>query len=308
MDRKEIFRPVIVFIPGAASSGPYAHFASQKAFKKQLPYFGEPLTKMPYRHFVCPLTESLDRATIDSRTDECVRMILDVHQESFHGQFGERGIGKVKNTRRFILIGHSMGGLIARAVAADARTSKLVHSVLTLSTPHRGTLIANFAVDPGAYYAKYEYFWIHFFQKIDMDSQNKSYLYNLLMDRSGLPETLFEYQDRPANPSVRYLSVRGSKPDMKYDALSVPHRVLTDLLITSYDHLKENLEFEEGYRRFGPSNDGIVPELSMTFGHDLGHVVANHIDTACTLGATKGCLETASLVHRYLADPEQDLE
>lgn len=44
------------------------------------------------------------------------------------------------------LVGHSQGGLDSRVVAADPRYARWVASVTTVSTPHRGTLVADAAL------------------------------------------------------------------------------------------------------------------------------------------------------------------
>ncbi len=45
------------------------------------------------------------------------------------------------------LIGHSMGGLVARALAKHSSFKRQIRSISTVSTPHQGTKIAEFAFD-----------------------------------------------------------------------------------------------------------------------------------------------------------------
>lgn len=45
-----------------------------------------------------------------------------------------------------ILMGHSMGGLLARAAVADPETAKLVHAVVTLGAPNHGSKLAALAL------------------------------------------------------------------------------------------------------------------------------------------------------------------
>lgn len=42
----------------------------------------------------------------------------------------------------FHLLGHSVGGLVARTLACDQRISKRIRSVMTIATPHRGAQVA----------------------------------------------------------------------------------------------------------------------------------------------------------------------
>ena len=44
-----------------------------------------------------------------------------------------------------VLVCHSMGGLAARAWLRDAKDASLVHRVVTIGTPHRGTWLARFS-------------------------------------------------------------------------------------------------------------------------------------------------------------------
>ena len=60
----------------------------------------------------------------------------------FSGKITENEI----KSRRIILLGHSVGGNIARLVARDILVGNFVHSVLTISTPHKGTILADFAL------------------------------------------------------------------------------------------------------------------------------------------------------------------
>ncbi|MFO1071275.1 MAG: alpha/beta fold hydrolase [Geminicoccaceae bacterium] len=48
--------------------------------------------------------------------------------------------------RRLVLIGHSMGGLDARYVASRLDPERRIAHVVTLGTPHRGTVIADWAL------------------------------------------------------------------------------------------------------------------------------------------------------------------
>jgi pimeloyl-ACP methyl ester carboxylesterase len=52
-----------------------------------------------------------------------------------------------EGTRQLIVIGHSMGGLVARAYLDRFGEDKVAH-VITLGTPHRGTWMARFGYSP----------------------------------------------------------------------------------------------------------------------------------------------------------------
>jgi len=50
------------------------------------------------------------------------------------------------DARRLVLIGHSMGGLDSRLVAARMDPGRRIKAVVTLGTPHRGSPLADFAL------------------------------------------------------------------------------------------------------------------------------------------------------------------
>lgn len=51
---------------------------------------------------------------------------------------------------RCVLVGHSMGGIVARLYAQDLAPAGVVDTVITLGSPHRGTYTAYLALGPAA--------------------------------------------------------------------------------------------------------------------------------------------------------------
>lgn len=51
---------------------------------------------------------------------------------------------------KFDIVAHSMGGLVVRLAMLDPRVAARVHTVVTLATPHHGTLTARFLSTPRA--------------------------------------------------------------------------------------------------------------------------------------------------------------
>ena len=67
----------------------------------------------------------------------CVK-ILDQYKESFDARAKEGAANAASLPRSVILVGHSMGGFVARAAVVHPRLRKsAIETVLTLSSPHQ---------------------------------------------------------------------------------------------------------------------------------------------------------------------------
>jgi len=80
-------------------------------------------------------TYTLDLAPVFGSIDDYAR------------QLGERveAVCRESGAPRVVLVGHSMGGLVARVYLGDSRHAARVARLLTLGSPHRGTVLARLA-------------------------------------------------------------------------------------------------------------------------------------------------------------------
>ncbi len=272
--------PLVVLIPGSGSSGSkifIKNFGGVLKVLKSDQYFEEFQQQLKSRgigSLVCPATEDQDARTLEERAEECARMI----QKQNHLR------------RQIILVGHSMGGLIARLLAQDSRVKDSIYSVTTISTPHRGSPIADFAIDhqqEGSvdFYGRVAQ-WIAF------TPQNLHYLPELRVDRRGTPVEFFAAQDIADNPQVQYFSFTSSMHFIPNPTLEISRRIVA----------KELRQRHLNGSPYGDRNDGIVPEYSMVHGHNLGHLEVYHWASACVdpVKKTKHCQLTLSKVMPHL--------
>jgi len=267
---------VVVFIPGAGSSGP-------KMGSRLIGALMGPINKDEYfRHwqksldtysipnFVCPKTEDGDTRGLFERAEECISQIVETKQ--------------CQKGRNVVLFGHSMGGIIARIVASDSRTKNCIHSVTTLSTPHRGTEIADFTIDQFKKEQNKEILteeekslrWV--IKLIDFSPEKKRYIKQLQRRRDGKNPTLFKAQDITDNDEVEYYSFTTS-----FEKTALAPLILTEKIISN--------EIKKTDPRIDRSNDGIVPLYSQAYGKFIAHFETTHWEAVCPdpLTWTSGC-------------------
>jgi pimeloyl-ACP methyl ester carboxylesterase len=252
-------KPVVVLIPGSGSSGEKLHLNGMAWLGAVIgdQYFGKykaDLKQMGIDAFVCPLMEDEDSRTIEERVSDCAGAIL-----------VDRG---TCSARDVLLVGHSMGGLVARELAQDPRVAGCIHSVTTLSTPHRGTPFAEWAIETAAKPFDF-YGWL--IRALKFDPKNRHYLPQLKAIREGADPAIFHAQDLPDNPAVAYYSFTNSMDSIPNPILKVSQGIIS----------KKMVEFGLDQTPYGVKNDGIVPEYSMEHGTILGHVESYHWTTAC---------------------------
>ena len=142
----ENIRPIgkgmhIVLIPGAAASNDVlvlgdvttlAHRTGHKFYFKEYENILKGL-KIPFTR--CLLKNDQDSRTLIERSEECV--------ENIYASVKENKISE----KKILIIGHSMGGNIARLVATHELVRPYIHSIMSISTPHQGTILADYAYE-----------------------------------------------------------------------------------------------------------------------------------------------------------------
>jgi triacylglycerol lipase len=142
------------------------------------------------------------------------------------------------------LIAHSMGGLDARCLISRLGLAHRVRSLTTISTPHRGTALA-------------EWFHVNFREGLPLFLPLEALGLNLAGFGDCRPSRCREFNERtPDAAEVRYFS---------YTAATAPPRI-TPVLRRAWNIVTP---------REGP-NDGIVSVRSARWGEELGTVNADH--------------------------------
>lgn len=227
---------------------------------------------------------------------------------------GEELLAFVKNvleqTRadKVNLICHSQGGLDCRYVAS--LLGDRISSVTTLSTPHRGTPLADIAVGdlPGpledAVTTFLNLFGAAISQKPDMNAQAAMQE----MTTAGAAQFTTRHPD---DPRVAYFSIAGRSGNSmgqdtcatstaaafveRYDQYADPF----DPLLAAAGAILSNAASPP------PSNDGLVPVGSARWGTFLGCVPADHMEEICQFAGAKpggGNPFDCHLFYRQLAD------
>ena len=265
-----VFAKNIILIPGAASSGSKIYIKYTSAILgllHQTEYFGHLKNFLSKEHtvYICPKIEDNDTRSLADRTVDCFDFI-----------------NEKKLCGNLTLIGHSMGGLIARKLASDYLPKKCISKVLTISTPHRGTYLADYAILP-----EYENTFVHKTAKIlKFTPEHKKYINEL----SVLGGDRDNFKNIIDNPNVKYFSISNFQTTF----LNFP------LYLT-----QESIE--ELIKRYSPTesikNDGVVPTYSMIHGKHLGEIKADHLESACifTGRITPGCTRLKQILTDFLS-------
>lgn len=261
------FARTIVLIPGAASSGNKIHIKyatgllatiHQQEYFEHLETF---LSNQGHEVHICPKFEDNDSRSISLRADDCSKYIT----------------AKKLTTKKLNIIGHSMGGLVARKLANRHNN---IQSILTISTPHYGTTLANFITNE-----KFENSFItKASQALDFNPHKKKYITELTTDAM-----LNFNRKTPMNPKTSYYSISNSRAYFYHFPLYLTSFALSEYL----NYFPDNLKVE---------NDGIVNTNSMILGRHLGEVEADHLESACifTGQITKSCQKIKELVLEWI--------
>jgi len=217
------------------------------------------LKKVGIESIVCPDTNNFDRPSIEERAEACVNSILKRNQVF---------VCDDSSARNVVIFGHSTGGLVAREVAADPRVTHCIYSAVTISATHRGTALADYAIEheqiPGDFIGSMAQFF-------DFRPQDHLYLTELSTERNSYPAENFLGQDIPDAAGVKYASISSSFSNNLLDSMNTFRMILAN----------EIEKRGQGDTPYGSQNDGMVPEYSQIHGEYLGHLEVNHLEAAC---------------------------
>ena len=146
-----------------------------------------------------------------------------------------------------VLIAHSMGGLDARYAVSRLGLASRVRTVLSVSTPHRGSPFADFCRD-------------HLQRQIGLYAMLERAGIDVGSGRDLTTDAAAAFnRGTPDAPGVRYLAVTSGAP---VDSLSFPLRSAGRII-----------EAAEG------ANDGLVSAASSAWGETIDHWPLDHLAT-----------------------------
>jgi pimeloyl-ACP methyl ester carboxylesterase len=262
---------IIILIPGAASSG------DQISVRGLTPVFGpiqegkyfkhlEKILKKDFVVFTCPKIRDRDTRNLSQRAKDCntflVALLLKNPYSKFH------------------LVAHSMGGLVARKMVESFAISRVVSSVTTISTPHKGSVLATYAINN----SKSESLVGSFIRLIEFTPDKRRYLPQLAIvnDQNQYSESLRNRFNIPI-----------------YSISNHKHNLYNTPLAISSTIIKAETK---KYRDRSALNDGIIETSSMIFGRHLGQIKADHMESGCVLYTkySKGCKRLLALLIPHL--------
>jgi triacylglycerol lipase len=262
---------VIVLIPGAASSGTQIYVKNiSKALgfiaPKQKEYFKNirvELEKNAFNTYYCIKDYDRDRRSVVDRSKECNKNLLKLIEQN----------PKI----RFNLLGHSMGGLVAREVFQNPLIAGHIKSITTISTPHKGSMLAHYVMRK---YRGYDPIAL-FLKSIDF-TPKKKYL-------KDLRKRLYSQRKLSNKESKIAFSILNYKTNWYNTPLEVTSKII-----------------QHEIKKFNPNkisvNDGIIETSSMSYGKVLAIVEADHMESVCILYSKDsiGCKEVKTiLINHY---------
>ena len=173
--------------------------------------------------------------------------VLAARALSFLNEAGYFAASLPSQKNKIHLLGHSMGGLVARALASREEVHDQIASVITVGTPHRGTSAANFGIDlktknPVLYRA---------LKLTGYDTTERSEIF-----AHFTADALKDFDSRfPLPKGVRPISL---VCEAKGRDLSVPFQLARVM-------------------GSAPPGDGLIPTASQRFGEELGSFALDHI-------------------------------
>jgi pimeloyl-ACP methyl ester carboxylesterase len=253
----------VLLIPGAGSSGDrvYIHDVPNFAGSQYFGKLKDRLSDAGLDRLVCPETYDDDTRSLEEREEDCAQSILK-HEGKTECKVGD--------ARDVVIMGHSMGGLIARLLAQDQRVANCIRTVTMVSTPQQGTPIADFVIEHDHRF--FLDFYTRVLHAIHYTPEDLHYFTELSTNRDAYPAQNFYAQDVPDAADVKYFSI----------STSVVHDY-TDLTIETLRTILQGEIEKRGLDQtsYGSLNDGVVPEYSQFHGIYLGHLNVSHFESAC---------------------------
>ncbi len=275
----------VLLISGSASSsgkmelGKITRAAHLSGHKYYFSGYYKILNQLGLPAFECLKVDDKDSRTLLERSVECK---LNLKKYIEKNKLGEKSV---------TIIGHSMGGNIARLVAHDIFLSKYIKNVLTVSTPNKGTLLADYIVDEyeNGDSAKTEFYRL-IIKVLEFAPDVKPYFFELHSKRT-LSEDLYHAQDVEMVEGIDYYSISNY---LKYPILSIFN--------LTWRVLDEQLKLErQEHPEHGFKSDGVIPVASMIFGKHLETVEADHGEGLC-IGSfyfSPGCQKMKKALVRF---------
>lgn len=272
----------VVLIPGSGASngvmnlGKVTGIAHATGHKYYFNEYARLLKQLKIPFSYCLLQEDEDSRTLVDRSSECIDNIHSTIQKNFLGE------------KTILLIGHSMGGNIARLVANKPEISPYVHSVLTISTPHQGTILADYVFEQ--YYSGEDFetpFYRFIIDTLDFAPTRRNYIKELTVGRPLSPE-IYLPQDISDNETVKYYSISNYMRGLP-----------NSLFFMTFQILEELIEARDlSHTPYSILNDGIIPTYSMIYREHLGTVQADHAEGLCigTYKISPGCYRMKNLL------------
>jgi pimeloyl-ACP methyl ester carboxylesterase len=140
---------------------------------------------------------------------------------------------------RVVLVGHSMGGLVARAAVALFNGAKFVRKVITLGSPHDGTL-------QNSLLPRFIAYWGEAVGGVNPRGFGLQSTSGLQLIKGDFPPLIDRLKQTPVSQRVDFLSISGG-----YAQLDFGRGYWKNLLINRYLQAK-----------LGKPNDGLVDEKS----------------------------------------------
>lgn len=280
-------RPLVFFIHGLNTfgddrlhTGPLVHGPMSRQWKTALEKFSfdfVSLTEMGFGSF-----------------DEQVERALEQINQTLESQVGPRMIH---------LLGHSMGGLVARGLAkkfvtsADSAASSRLRSVITLGTPHGGSRAQGQAIN----LRKNSPLLYHALKLVGYDTDKRAEPLQHFQN-----EKIFDYDSRHSSGDllkngIDGVSLVGAAP---YNQLAVPlqfiYRHLHSHLNPRRDRGAEDLPHER--------SDGLVPAESQRWARVIGEFELDHYaQLGVFLQLTRGRREHARAEFKRAVITVQDI-
>lgn len=272
----------IVLIPGSGASNGVmnlgkitgiAHATGHKYYFKE---YAKMLTSLEIPFSYCLLEEDEDSRTLVERAGECIGNVLKTARD------------KNLQKKSILLIGHSMGGNISRLVANSKLVSPFVHSVLTISTPHQGTILGDYVFEQYYHGEDFETpFYRLIINTLDFAPTRRNYIKELTVGRP-LEAHVYLPQDVEDNKEINYYSISNYMRGIPNGLFYMTWSILDDLI---QNRGLANTPYET-------LNDGIIPTYSMVYGEHLGTVQADHAEGLClgTFKLSPGCYRMMNLL------------